>query len=70
MLNLYSNTRKDGIFMNRRANSSYFHEATKFAVLSDSSVHRASLATAILVAAWLPAVTVGREDKLSDGKTG
>ena len=24
MLNLYSNTRKDGIFMNRRANSSYF----------------------------------------------
>ena len=27
MLNLYSNTRKDGIFMNRRANSSYFHEA-------------------------------------------
>jgi hypothetical protein len=29
MLNLYSNTRKDGIFMNRRANSSYFHEATK-----------------------------------------
>ena len=29
MLNLYSNTRKDGIFMNRRANSSYFHEAEK-----------------------------------------
>ena len=35
MLNLYSNTRKDGIFMNRRANSSYFHEAGIPTTVSD-----------------------------------
>ena len=36
MLNLYSNMRtsKDGIFMNRRANSSYFHEALVFVFLA------------------------------------
>ena len=35
MLNLYSNTRKDGIFMNRRANSSYFHEAVYLAIFEN-----------------------------------